>query len=111
MNTATSEPDLRRSRLFNLGPATDLAAETRARVAALAGDVIRLREGGLWSAARIRTPLRIRCEAGTVWVTQAGRSGDAVLHAGESFATSGTGKVVIQALADAVLSTRHDTER
>jgi hypothetical protein len=110
MNPATPECDLRPS-IVGDRSAGELAAATRARVAALAGDVIRLGSGGLWSAAKVRTPLRLRCTAGTVWVTQAGQPGDAILGAGDSFVTSGTGKLVIQALTDAVVSTRHDAAR
>ena len=111
MSTGTPQCDMRPQSYLPQASPSDLAAATRARVAAIAGDVIRLRDGGLWSAARPRTPLRIRCTAGTVWITQSGRPGDTLLHAGDTLMADGHGKLVIQALGDATVRVEEGSAR
>ena len=64
--------------------------------------VVRLRDGGVWSACSAKAGVRVRCASGTLWVTHPASPGDVILRAGESFvAVAGTGKVVVQALDDA----------
>lgn len=45
--------------------------------------------------------LRLLCDHGQVWVTQAGDSRDVILSPGVAFTSTGTGKIVVQALEPA----------
>jgi hypothetical protein len=63
--------------------------------------IVRLGDGGVWSTGPAKAGVRLRCAAGTIWVTQPNTPGDVILRAGESFvARPGGGKVVVQALDD-----------
>ena len=42
--------------------------------------------------------VRLVCDHGQVWVTQAGDERDVILSPGASFTSAGTGKIVVQAL-------------
>ena len=42
--------------------------------------------------------LRLVCDHGQVWITQAGDSRDVILSPGATFTSTGTGKIVVQAL-------------
>jgi hypothetical protein len=72
-----------------------------------AGDEIALRDGALWSLDRAAGAVRVRCVSGHVWLTQAGRAEDIVIGAGGTCVMSGTGKVVVQALEDAIVRIEH----
>jgi len=58
----------------------------------------------LWSSSTRPGTMLIRCLAGQVWITQTGSARDVVLDAGQSFATAGFGKVVVQAMTNANIS-------
>ena len=47
--------------------------------------------------------VEVRCVAGAVWITQEGRAEDTVLSAGGRFDIRGNGKLIVQALEDAVI--------
>ena len=65
-------------------------------------DVIRLNDGGISARVPAPTGLRVECVGGgSVWVTQAGGTGDVIVRAGESFVTTLRGKVVVQAMGAA----------
>jgi hypothetical protein len=53
----------------------------------------------------------IRCDAGSLWITQDGDPRDVVLDAGDSFETDRDGSVTISAFAESVIArdTRHST--
>ena len=64
--------------------------------------VVRLRDGGVWSACSAKAGVRVRCASGTLWLTHPAAPGDVILRPGESFvARPGGGKLVVQALDDA----------
>ena len=65
---------------------------------------VSLRDGDLWLAPRDGAGIvEIRCVAGAVWITQEGRAKDTVLSAGGRFDIRGDGKLIVQALQDAVI--------
>lgn len=46
----------------------------------------------------------IRCIKGCLWMTQESDSGDTILRSGESARAKGTGRVVVEALENAIVS-------
>lgn len=44
---------------------------------------------------------QLRCEAGRLWVTEAGCDLDIVLHAGEAYRVRGEGRLLVEAASDA----------
>jgi hypothetical protein len=78
-------------------PAEQLPGQQRQQQTA-----VRLRDGGVWSTCSAKAGIRVRCAAGTLWLTHPAAPRDVILRPGESFvARPGTGKVVVQALDDA----------
>ena len=66
--------------------------------------IVRLRDGDLWVAPHdFDRALPIRCVSGNVWLTQEGRAEDIVLAAGGLARVAGEGKLIVQALEDAVI--------
>ena len=51
-----------------------------------------------------RPGMTLRCETGTLWLTQAGDHMDYFLKVGESFQPKGSGLLVVQALGESSLS-------
>lgn len=52
---------------------------------------------------RVAAGLRVRCEQGTAWLTQAGAAGDHILRPGTSATLEGRGKVTVWASDSCVL--------
>ncbi|MGB7158291.1 MAG: DUF2917 domain-containing protein [Tepidisphaeraceae bacterium] len=73
-----------------------------------AGDEIALRDGALWSLDRSVGAVQVRCISGNVWLTQAGRAEDIVIGPGGTCVLPGTGKIVVQALEDAIVRIEQD---
>jgi len=55
-------------------------------------------------AQKSRTPQRVRCHVGTLWVTQDGDPRDVILEAGQQFVTDRTGELLISALVPSLLT-------
>jgi Protein of unknown function (DUF2917) len=55
--------------------------------------------------------LRLRVDAGSVWLTQQGDGRDVVLHEGESFVIDRPGRTVVQALGPAELALNAANDR
>jgi hypothetical protein len=72
-----------------------------------ADETMRLRDGELWALDPTGRPLHVRCLAGNIWITQQGRADDIVLTAGGLCVVPGDGKLVVQALDDAVVRIEH----
>jgi hypothetical protein len=66
-------------------------------------ETMKLRDGELWSADGLTGALQVRCVSGNVWLTQEGRAEDIVIGPGGMCVVPGYGKVVVQALDDAVV--------
>ena len=68
-----------------------------------------LRCDGLWVAPHdLANALCVRCLCGHVWLTQEGRAEDIVIApGGMCLVPAGHGKVVVQALEDAVVRVEH----
>ena len=65
---------------------------------------VSIHDGDLWVAPRdAGRVVEVRCVAGAVWITQEGNADDMVLSAGERLDIHGDGKLIVQALADAVI--------
>ncbi len=58
----------------------------------------------VWKARAV-PKLKVTCERGIVWLTQSGDPLDYILHPGQSFLPTCRGKVVVQALTQATIST------
>jgi len=69
-----------------------------------AGSVVRLEDGQIHSCGALSGPGELNVVEGAVWITQAGSREDTVLRAGESFAISARGKVLVQALERSVIN-------
>lgn len=65
---------------------------------------IALGKGALWTHRLRGRPLRVRCTAGSVWVTHEGDPGDVVLRAGASYGGAGRGLLVVEALEEAQIA-------
>lgn len=66
---------------------------------------IDLAAGEVWSR-RIVPGDRVICDRGIVWLTHFHDSQDYLLHSQESFDATASGKVVVQALAEAAIEVR-----
>ena len=65
---------------------------------------VSLRDGDLWVAPRDGARIvEVRCVAGAVWITREGHAEDMVLSAGGRFDIRSDGKLIVQALEDAVI--------
>ena len=73
-----------------------------AGAAVAAGTFVRLADGETWSHDAVPGGLRITGIAGDLWVTQAGDQRDATVSEGERFVAGAGGKIVVEALGDAV---------
>jgi drug/metabolite transporter (DMT)-like permease len=65
---------------------------------------IDLVKGALWTRRLRGAPLRVRCTAGSVWLTREGDPGDVVLRAGASYGGAGRGLLVVEALEEAQIA-------
>jgi hypothetical protein len=66
--------------------------------------VVRIARDCLW-AMPARPGMVIQCERGVVWITQEGDGRDILLHAGQSYLSRRSGKLVATALEPATLRT------
>src|SRR4051794_31239386 len=62
------------------------------------GMLVRIKSEELWISDGLRLPLHISVITGSIWLTQEGDARDILLRAGQSYASSSAGKVVLQAL-------------
>lgn len=65
---------------------------------------IDLDKGALWTHRLRGGPLRLRCTAGSVWITREGDPSDVVLEAGASYGGTGRGLLVVEALEPAQIA-------
>ena len=70
------------------------------RPAGWTGRPILLHAGEIWSSPDRPGQMRIRCLEGEVWITQTFDARDTIVHAGETFQSHASGKIVAQALSD-----------
>ena len=79
-----------------LGPGrwSQAGAESSAPTEAYSCKTVALRKGAL-HVVEASKHCRIRCTAGTVWVTSSSRASDYILKAGECVLLQGNGKIII----------------
>lgn len=89
-------------RTVSRAPRAAVAAVHPRRPDALApAEMVHLCGDEIWSGSPGARGMRLRCTAGTLWVTQAGGAGDHIVRAGDAFVTAARGKVVVQTSGEA----------
>jgi len=93
-------------RLLEKKASAPAAAQTQSACATANSKTRRLylRKGRVIRIEATPNPLRIECQQGALWITQAGAAKDTILTAGESFAPRQQGSVVIEALEAACIA-------